>query len=83
MTLIRLISEISINVYIVDRTVASRTADITLQVSFSSQSHLLRHRTYALYKFTILCINENTSFQAFLNHPLINSDRLKSVEKSS
>ncbi|MFH7029259.1 MAG: DUF433 domain-containing protein [Heteroscytonema crispum UTEX LB 1556] len=39
-------------------------------------------RTYALYKLIILCINENTSFQTLINHPWINSDRLKSVEKS-
>lgn len=26
-------------------------------------------RTYALYKITILCINVNTLFQAFVNHP--------------
>ncbi len=39
-------------------------------------------RTYALYKFIILCINENTSFQAFINHCLINSNRLKSVKNS-
>jgi len=39
-------------------------------------------RTYALYKFLILCIDENTSFQALINYPLINSDRLKRVEKS-
>ncbi|MGV0106004.1 hypothetical protein NSTCB13_04787 [Nostoc sp. DSM 114160] len=25
-------------------------------------------RTYALYKITILCINVNTLFQAFVNH---------------
>jgi hypothetical protein len=39
-------------------------------------------RTYALYKFFILCIRVNTLFQALNNHPLINSDRLESVDKS-
>ncbi|MDJ0692124.1 MAG: hypothetical protein QNJ41_26985 [Xenococcaceae cyanobacterium MO_188.B32] len=34
------------------------------------------HRTKLLDK-----INENTWFQAYFKHPLIDSDRLKSVEK--
>jgi hypothetical protein len=28
-------------------------------------------RTYALYKQIILCINDNRSFQAFINHHLL------------
>jgi len=33
------------------------------------------HRTYALYKLLIMCINGNRTLQAFLNHHLISSDR--------
>lgn len=54
-----------------------------------SKAEVIVTRTYALYKFIILCINENTSFQAFINYPSINSvgaarrrHRLKSAEKS-
>jgi len=46
-------------------------------------------RTYALYKRIILCINEDTLFQALINHPWMDSvgvarrrHRLKSLEKS-
>ena len=51
--------------------------EVSLQVEVATLgwSPNQEHRTYALYKLLIMCINGNRTLQAFLNHHLISSDR--------